>query len=265
MKRILLLLGLIGFIGIQAQNVVEDLPPNAEFGKCYAKSSMPDVYETKVEDVVVTPLSTTKVRLPATYKTVFDTIVAQPKSFKAVKSADVYETIVEEVMVTPVSYKWVKAKTDAACLSPNPKDCEVLALVEVPAVYKKTERKVLKSEGKIENIELPTEFKVVPRKVVDQPERIEDKVSPAVYKSVKNTVLVSKGEKVWREVACKEFLTKEKIVAIQKSLTVKGYATGPADGIIGNRTKAALIKFQKDSGIAQGNLTLETLDLLGIR
>lgn len=265
MNKFLLILSLVGFISLQAQNVGEDLPPNAEIGKCYAKSSTPDVYETKIEQVLVTPQSTTKVKVPATYKTVYDTIVAQPKAFKAVKSADVYETVVEDVMVTPPSFKWVKAKTDAACLSPNPKDCEVLALVEIPAVYKKTERKVLKSAGEIENIELPTEYKVVPKKVVDQPERIEEKVSPAAYKAIKNSVLVSKGEKVWREVACKETLTKAKVSEIQKALASKGYTVGPIDGILGNQTRAALLKFQKDKNLAEGNLSIETLELLGVK
>lgn len=270
MKRYLSIFAVIAYFLLNVQNIAaqaqeEDLPPNAELGKCYAKSSLPDKYDTVIEQIVEQPQSVKKVKVPATFKTVFDTIVSQPKSFKVVRTSEVYETIVEEVMTTPASYKWVKGKTDVACLSPNPKDCEVLVLVEIPPVYTKTEKKVLKEEAKIDTVELPAQFKVVPRKVVDTPEEIKDVFQPASYRAVKKSVLVEKGEKVWREVACADFLTRDKVIEIQKALISKGYPTGPADGIIGNMTRNALLKFQRDRGVAEGHLTLETLDLLGIR
>jgi peptidoglycan hydrolase-like protein with peptidoglycan-binding domain len=46
---------------------------------------------------------------------------------------------------------------------------------------------------------------------------------------------------------------------------VKGYDPGPIDDIIGARTKAAILQFQKDNNLATGNaLSLETLKALGV-
>jgi hypothetical protein len=244
---------------------LSDTPPNAEPGKCYAKSTVPDKYETVTEQIVDQPLTVKKVKIPATYKTVADTLVSQPKTTKKVKVPEVYETIYEDVMVSPATTKWVKGKADVACLSPNPKDCEVLVLVEMPPVYKKVEKKVLKQEAVITDVVLPMEYKVIAKKVVETEEKIVDEVTPATFKTVQKKVLIEKGGyAVWREVICTDDLTKEKVLQIQKSLKDKGYNPGPVDGILGNGTKTALLQFQRDKHLPEGNLTLETLNALGV-
>jgi hypothetical protein len=242
-----------------------DLPPSAVPGKCFAKCVTPDKFKTVTEQVVDQPLTVKKVRIPATYKTVTDTIVETPKITKKVKTKEVYETVFEEVMVTPATTKWVKTKADAGCLSADPKDCEVLILVEMPPVYKKVEKKVLQKPSSIVDEIIPPVLKIVQRKVVDKEEQIIDEVIPATFKTVQNKVLVEKGgEIVWREVVCPDNVTKEKITKVQEALLRLGYKPGRADGIWGSQTRAAVLEYQRDKGLATGSLSIETLEALGI-
>lgn len=57
----------------------------------------------------------------------------------------------------------------------------------------------------------------------------------------------------------------EEVRAIQETLKTKGYYTYTVDGIFGTRTRAAVIKFQKDNGLdADGIVGEKTLKALGI-
>ena len=56
----------------------------------------------------------------------------------------------------------------------------------------------------------------------------------------------------------------EAIRRIQAELAVLGFNPGPIDGVIGPRTMTALRAFQRDEGLLEGLLTVETLTRLGI-
>jgi len=52
----------------------------------------------------------------------------------------------------------------------------------------------------------------------------------------------------------------------QEMLNEKGYDAGNPDGVIGSHTRAAIRRYQQDSGIpVTGELDRQTLDRLGIR
>ncbi|MEM9739079.1 MAG: peptidoglycan-binding domain-containing protein [Pseudomonadota bacterium] len=51
---------------------------------------------------------------------------------------------------------------------------------------------------------------------------------------------------------------------IQAELGIKGFNPGPIDGIFGPRTERAMRTFQRDEGLMEGLLTVETLSRLGI-
>jgi peptidoglycan hydrolase-like protein with peptidoglycan-binding domain len=72
------------------------------------------------------------------------------------------------------------------------------------------------------------------------------------------------GFSEWREVLCPKDVNEAKITQIQKALIERGYNPGPVDDIFGAQTKAALIKFQKSSGLPVGQLDIETLKALGV-
>jgi murein L,D-transpeptidase YcbB/YkuD len=58
--------------------------------------------------------------------------------------------------------------------------------------------------------------------------------------------------------------TPELVRKIQKALLHAGFNPGPADGIIGPKTMAALGNFQKKKNLATGKITKETLQALDI-
>jgi hypothetical protein len=242
-----------------------DLPPNAEPGKCYARCYVADQYETKEETVIDKPVSYKTHSIPATYKTVIDTIVEKPASIRYEEIPAVYETVTEDVLVSPATQKWVKSVADASCLSANPKDCQVLCLQEVSAVYKKVAKKVVKTPAERREHEVPAVVKVVHKKVLDEPARTEQIEVPATYKKVTHKELVTKGGySEWKEILCSSKLTSSKIIAIQKALRAAGYNPGALDDVFGAQTKDALIKYQKDKNLPVGNLNIETLKSLGV-
>lgn len=243
----------------------EELPPNAEPGKCYARCFIPDQYEFKEEQVVDKPLSYKTEVIPPVYGTVTDTVVIRKSYVKKVVIPAEYEVTTEDVLVTPATTKWQKGKADASCLSANPADCQVWCLVEVPAVYKKVTKKVLKTPASSREEVVPAEIKLVERKVVLEPAKTNKVEVPATYKTVMKKVLVKKGGyQDWREVLCADKLNEQRILAIQKALKSEGYDPGPLDNVFGTKTKEALIKFQQDKGLPVGNLNMETLKALGV-
>ena len=46
----------------------DDLPPNSEYGKCYAKCRQPDIYETVSRSVLVKEASTKIIKVAAVYE-----------------------------------------------------------------------------------------------------------------------------------------------------------------------------------------------------
>ena len=56
----------------------------------------------------------------------------------------------------------------------------------------------------------------------------------------------------------------EAIRRIQAELAVKGFNPGPIDGVMGPRTERALVTFQRDQGLFEGLLTVDTLSRLGL-
>jgi len=61
-------------------------------------------------------------------------------------------------------------------------------------------------------------------------------------------------------------MANEKIVKVQEALKEKGDNPGPADGIMGKQTRAAVKKFQKANGLkATGTVDDQTAEKLGVQ
>ena len=246
-------------------NGMEDVPPNAVPGKCYARCAIADKYGYVTETVMDNPKSIKKIKLPALYTTVYDTVIMRPKSTRTERVPADYEFISEQMMVAPATTKWVKGKADAGCLSANPEDCQVMCLVEVPAQYKTVQRKVMKNEAYDRVITIPMDYKIVAKQMKTQNERYVDIETPATYKTVQKRVLVEKGGvQQWREILCANQLTSARIASIQQALKNAGYNPGPIDDVFGAQTKAALMEYQRAKGLPLGNLNIETLNSLGV-
>lgn len=96
---------LILFIAYLSANAQDDLPPNAEPGKCYAQIIYSDKY---TEDI----------------KQIYEYTGTDYKA-KGVKK--------EVVLLSPATTRWEKGKPDPNCQSEDPEDCMVMCLVDVPA------------------------------------------------------------------------------------------------------------------------------------
>ena len=97
------------------------------------------------------------------------------------------------------------------------------------------------------------------------PESVKRFEVPAQYQKVSSQVKVSEGRMDWRQILCKTNATPSTITALQNALQKNGYYDGPIDGVVGPRTVSAVGRYQQAEKIAEGGLTLETLERLGVR
>ena len=110
-----------------SRSSVPNLPPNAERGKCYAKSLVPDEWNQNAMEIPV-----------------------------YVGDADdqTVKREVKEFVLTKETTKWVKRKADRNCLSQDPDDCLVWCLVEIPA--EKIEREIVLDTSDSTSFEMET-------------------------------------------------------------------------------------------------------------
>ncbi len=283
-------------------------PPNAEAGKCYARVLTPARYEMQTEKVLssdatehlqVIPAKYTWTKkkvlikeaserivvVPATYTTITEKVIIAEPTERIVSTAPVYKTVSEKILVSAAHTVWKKGRGPIEKL--DDATCEILCLVNKPAVYKTVTRRIVQAPASTKSIPVPAVFKTVTRRVIDSPATTKVVEVPAVYKTVKvkelvepasvkrtsipeqyrtvqKKVKISDSELKWQAIACKSAITRVNIKGVQRALKNAGFNPGPIDGIMGWRTKSALHKFQKSQGISTGALTQETLANLGL-
>lgn len=241
----------------------ESLPANGVAGKCYARTLMPDKYETVEEQVIDKPASVKYETIAEKTKVVYDSVLVKAATVKVETIPAIYELVMEDSLVSAATQKWVKIGSDPNCLSKNPADCEVVNLKEVPAVYKKVSRKIERVPASTKETPVAAVYNVNKRTVILEPARTDKIDIPATYKTATVKKLVSKGGFTdWQEVLCE--VTPGKVKAIQAALSANGYSGG-ADGVWDDATKDALLRYQQDKGLPMGNLNIATLSKLGVK
>jgi peptidoglycan hydrolase-like protein with peptidoglycan-binding domain len=114
-------------------------------------------------------------------------------------------------------------------------------------------------------IEIPAVYKTVRvKKMVSPPEKRTIQI-PAEYQTITKTEKTSEGRMAWRQILCETNVSSGLITKVQMSLQRAGYNPGPIDGILGSRTRAAMKAYQQNKGLAEGELTYETIKSLGIK
>jgi len=283
-------------------------PPNAEPGKCYARVLTPAKYEVQTEKVLSKDASerlrvipakytwTTKkvlikeaserlVAVPATYETITQKVLVSPASERLVSTPAEYTTVTEKVLIKAAHTGWKQGRGPIEKL--DNATCEIMCLVNVPAVYKTITRRVVKVPASTKSVPVPAVYKTITKRVLLTPASTKSVPIPASYKTIKVKELVepasvirtaipeqyrtvSKKIKVseavlkWQPVLCKSSTTRVNIRSVQQALKEAGFNPGPIDGIMGWRTKSALNKYQKVNGLSSGALTKETLGALGL-
>ena len=97
-------------------------------------------------------------------------------------------------------------------------------------------------------------------------EAVVENSVPAEYAVETMRVMTSQGgQSSWEEILCDVRVTGNTTQQVQRALSSRGYDPGPADGVMGSKTRNALAKFQTDNGLKVGGMTIETLKALGVR
>ena len=162
-----------------------------------------------------------------------------------------------------------------------------MCLVEVPPEYATVERTVLRTPATVRAVEIPAEVITVTKEVMVEPPTTRAIDVPAEYETINVQRLVeparetrtkiepefmevTQTEKVtdsfleWRSILCETNTTPDVIQRVQIALSDAGYDAGPSDGSLDGKTLEAIEAFQLDQGIASGQLTMETLERLGV-
>jgi len=110
----------------------------------------------------------------------------------------------------------------------------------------------------------PAEYKTVKvRKMIEPPKQRRTEI-PAQYQEITDRVVVAEGQLEWRPILCETNTTTNLISKLQGALKKAGYNPGPVDGQLGTQTIAAVRGYQRQQGIAEGQLTMETLRRLQV-
>ena len=225
------------------------------------------------------------VNIPAKYKTIKKRVLKEPATTKIVEIPEETEVIAIQKLITDTQIKYIPVPAvyetiEKTELESSAKFSWHDAKDKMKAKYKYTGHQVCLTEE-------PAETKVITKAILDTPVSIEEEVVPptnkmvdvqelvaeakeirtpieAEYKMVSKQVKISDTHVGWKRILCETNMNNNVISEIQTALNAKGYDAGEADGVMGNGTKAALAKFQKDSNLATGGVTYETLDALGI-
>ena len=112
--------------------------------------------------------------------------------------------------------------------------------------------------------QIPAEYQTVKIKKLVRPAEIKRVEIPAVYDTVMLPVETEKAHDDWRRVLCATQITSDLVYKLQNALQKSNHYTGVIDGIFGSQTLEAVQRYQKDNKIAVGQITIETLNKLGI-
>jgi len=190
----------------------QNMPSNTEPDKCYAKCVFFNDYSNKNEQV------------PEYTETDYNV--------QGVKR--------ETVIISPATTKWEKGKADPNCTSPDPEDCLVMCLVELPAV---TETHYI-----ITDTSLNRKFELKDLTI--------------------NELIKLGGKSGWVEVLCEIEITSTVVKRVNEQLIDSGYLNGnliEEIQIFGSQTEVAIRSYQEAHGLPIGGaLNIPTLEHLGI-
>lgn len=260
------------------------------------------VSHMEMQTVVVTPATYREETIPAQYETRVEHVMVAPEHQEWVASAGIPTgaALVTPVDHQPVRYRadgsltWpgknpvvIPASDETADYLQQGSAQTVYCLKIIPAQYEDRRTQVQVSPASVRRIDVPAVVRQERRVVVDVPEHVEDVVIPAVYQKQKVREIVTPGhtevvnvpavfqdvaksrmvndpQPVWRQVLCSRNASPAKIAEIQRALAQRGYNPGPDDGRLGSQTVSAMQKFQADKGLAQGQISVEAVEALGL-
>ena len=240
-----------------------DGSPNSN---CTKEVSIPAKYATRTSRVMKTPPSERVVEIPAEYATVTKTVLKTPATTREETIPAVYKTVSRKIVKTPATTRTIEIPAEYATITKTRLKTPATTREEkTPAVYKTVTRRVVKTPAQTRSLEIPAEYATVSKKVLKASAQTRTIEVPAEYATVTRKNLVKQGGFTeWREVVCGSNITTEMVRSVQRALKSRGYDPGPIDNVLGSRTKAALMKYQRDNNLPVGQMDFETLKSLGV-
>ena len=232
-------------------------------GEIMCLVTIPAKYKTIEKRIIKTPPTTKLVDVPELTETIIAKKLVEDSKTEYVTIPAVHQSIEKAELESEAKFVWHPAKDKM-----KPKwqyTGHTICLVEEPAVIKDITKKVLDvPAGLTKEINKPT-YKIVEiKKLVSEAKEIKTPI-PAEYKIVESRKKISDAHMSWKRILCQTNLNKDIIARIQEALNAKSYDAGLSDGLIGQKTKDALKRFQQDNSLATGGITYETLEALNIK
>jgi len=231
-------------------------------GEIMCLVKVPAKYKTIKKLVVKSPARTEIQEVPAVIKSVaVQHIVAEPTLKHTVVPA-VHKTIEKKVPDVAAAFMWIDASTGAE--KPWRATGKQICLVETPAVTKDVKKVVLDTPASVKEEIIPATYETVKiEKLVAEAKEVRTPME-AEYKMLEKRKKVADSKMAWQRILCQTNMTKDVIKKIQIALNEKSYNVGEPDGVLGRGTRSALVRYQKDNGLATGGITYETLGSLKI-
>lgn len=246
---------------------------------------IPAVYSDVEETVVVETASEKLEIIPAVYKTEEKVVIIEPEREVQTVVPAVYEEAEEKVKVREAYSTWKKG--EGPIQRYDTATGEIMCLVTIPAEYKTVKKRVVKipprtttkvipavtktvsvrvmvEAPKTRTVKIPAKTEKVKVRKLMTPASVKTIDIPAQYETVYETQKDSDGGVQWRPILCNTNATPELITRLQTVLEEKGYNPGSIDGVLGGGTMEAVRRYQRAQGIAQGELTMETLKELDV-
>lgn len=245
----------------------------------------PAEYEWIEEEVLVKEAFEKLEVIPAEFKWVEEEVLVKPAGEKLVAVEAEYETVEERVLVRDGYTTWKKGRGPIEKIDHG--TGEIMCLVNVPPEYKTMTKRVLVRPAGVDKIEVPAEHATVKKEVLVKAAETRKIEVPAEYKTVKTMKLVQPAQEIrteipaevetvaenvkvkdgrmeWRPILCETNTSPDVVRKLQSALMNAGFNPGAIDGSLGGRTFTAVQAYQQANGLPSGQLTLETLNSLGV-
>jgi len=232
-------------------------------GEIMCRVEIPAVYKEYTKKVVQNHPVATLIPVPQTMKS-FDVSLLDKDAQEVRKPvAATYESIETFKTIGEPTYSWTaEAPGDDAELGEHTGN--VICLKDTPAVIKTFEQTLVKTPGRFESEILEAVQEDVPVKKLVSNAVVNKTPIPAENQTFTKTVKTADARLEWRPVLCETNVSTEAISSIQNALSERGYETGKKPGEIDKDLFDAIEQFQKDENLAQGGLTLSTIEALGL-
>ncbi len=231
-------------------------------GEIMCRIDVPAVYKTVDTEVIDTAPLVTSVTEKAEFKTVsIEKLEADAKEVRTPKAAQ-FQTMNKEQIQDPGGYTWLTSKTGSAADGKH--TGRVVCHAAVPAKQIAYERTVVKTAGRFERTKVDATFENVAITELVTDARSVKLPVPGVTSKFERRTKISDSGFEWAPILCETNTTGDIVTRIQAALKKEGFAPGSVDGVLGRSTIAALEAYQRKNKLAEGGVTMEALQALGV-